>query len=67
MANIIVNGTQTPWEEGMTVTRLLEIKRYTFRLLVVKINGTLVKRADYSTTIIPAEADVMVYHLMSGG
>lgn len=67
MPNIIVNGTPTIWEEGMTVSRLLEIKRYTFRMLVVKINGTLVKKADYASTLIPPEADVMVYHLMSGG
>jgi thiamine biosynthesis protein ThiS len=67
MPQIIVNGTAMDWEEGMTVRRLLQIKRYSFGMLVIRINGTLVKKADYDSTPVPPGADVMVYHLMSGG
>ncbi len=67
MPQIIVNGNPLDWEEGMTVRRLLQIKRYSFGMLVIRINGTLVKKADYDSTLVPPGADVMVYHLMSGG
>lgn len=64
---ITVNNRPVVWEEGMTVTRLLEKMNYTFRLLVVKINGRLVKRKDYDRTEIPSSADVKVLHLVAGG
>jgi thiamine biosynthesis protein ThiS len=64
---ITVNNRPVEWEEDMTVTRLLEKMNYTWRLLVVKINGELVKRKDYAQTKVPAGADVKVLHLVAGG
>jgi len=43
---ISVNNRKVEWEENMRVARLLEIMNYTFKMLVVKINGQLVKRKD---------------------
>lgn len=51
----------------MTVQDALNLMNYTFRMLVVKINGELVPRKEYASTTIPAGADVMVIHLISGG
>jgi thiamine biosynthesis protein ThiS len=64
---ITVNGNPLAWEEGMTVKRILELKNYTFKMLVVKVNGQLVKKDKYSDTVVPEGADVKVIHLMSGG
>ncbi len=64
---ITVNGDKLDWYEGITIQNILEIKNYKFKLLVTKINGTLVKRADYATTTVPDEADVKIIHLISGG
>jgi len=33
--------------ESMTVAKLLELKKYTFRLRIVKINGRLISRDSY--------------------
>lgn len=51
----------------MTITRVLEVMNYTFRMLVVKVNGKLVKREDYKSTYIPEDAEVRVIHLVAGG
>jgi len=51
----------------MTVKNILDAKNYTFKMLVTKIDGTLVKRSDYETTTVPDNADVRVIHLISGG
>lgn len=67
MQTIIVNGNTIPWEEGMTVRRVLQVMNYSFRMLVIKIDGKLVKRDAYDSTPVPAGADVMVYHMISGG
>ncbi len=67
MKTIIVNGNTVEWEEGMTVSALLKKMNYTFRMLVIKIDGRLVRKADYENTEVPEGADVMVMHLISGG
>lgn len=64
---ITVNGEPLEWFRNMTVRDILKARNYTFRMLVTKINGTLVKRADYDTTTVPDNADVQVIHLISGG
>lgn len=64
---ITVNGDPLDWHAGMTVTEMLALKRYTFKMLVVKIDGQLVKKAVWPETVIPAGATVQVIHLMSGG
>ncbi|HPF09713.1 MAG: sulfur carrier protein ThiS [Candidatus Cloacimonetes bacterium] len=64
---LTINGHSKPWKEGMTVQDALHLMNYTFKMLVVKVNGELVVRKDYATTVIPEGADVMVIHLISGG
>jgi len=64
---ITVNGDQMEWTDGMTVADLLARRRFIFRMLVVTINGHLIKRDHYPTTLVPDGADVQVIHMMSGG
>ncbi len=64
---ICVNGEKIEWHEGMTIRDILNAKNYTFRMLVTKVDGVLVKRADYDTSTVPDHADVKVIHLISGG
>jgi len=64
---ITVNGNTVEWEPGLTVTALLAKMNYTFRMLVVKVNGSLVKKDRYAETLVPAGAEVAVIHLISGG
>jgi sulfur carrier protein len=53
--------------ESITVEKLLEIKRYTFRMRTVKINGRIVERDSYSGELIRDGDNVQVIYLMSGG
>jgi sulfur carrier protein len=55
------------WEEGLTVSALLERFRYTFPHIIVKIDGEVVRRGKYPTRAIPDGADVWVIHLIAGG
>lgn len=66
--NIILNNRPESFEaEIMTVQELLEYKRFTFKLLVVKINGLLIKRDGYDKATIREGDQVTVMHLVSGG
>ena len=65
--NITVNDNIIEWRENLTVTELLKIMKYTFPMLIVKVDGEIVKKKQYGLFLIPEDADVKVIHLMSGG
>ena len=54
-------------KEKLSVSELLEIKNYTFKMLVIKVNGKLVKKESYQDYFIQDGDDVTVLHLVSGG
>lgn len=64
---ITVNGNVIEWFEGMTVTDVLSMMKYTFKLLVIHVNDEIIKREEWPSTLIPQGAEVKVIHLMSGG
>lgn len=51
----------------LTVSELLDIKNFTFELLIVRINGELVKQANYSTSTFTNGDKVDVIHVFGGG
>ena len=65
---ITLNNNQEIIEgDTLTVNQLLQVKNFTFKMLIIKINGTLVQKGTYDTTIIHDGDDVSVLHLISGG
>ena len=64
---IVVNGETMQWREGLTIADILKIRNYIFRMLVIQVNGELVKRGTYETATVPDGADVEVIHMISGG
>lgn len=64
---IKVNDRDFEWEEGLTVVKLLEKKRYTFPKIIVRINGQLIKKEDWPNTIINDGDDVKAIHVFAGG
>ena len=65
--SIIVNGRKTDWVENETVKQLLKRIKYTFPLVIVKINDNLILRSNYEKTIIPDKSKIDVIHMISGG
>jgi len=62
-----VNDEPLDWQEGLTVRGVLRARNYVFPLLVVTLDGRLIRREDYDSTPVPDGATVNVIHLMSGG
>jgi len=67
MSTVNVNGNIIEWNEGMTVRDILTVMKYSFKLLIIKVNGELVKRDQYDAYKVPVNSEVEVIHLMSGG
>ena len=54
-------------KEGMTISDILKHKNYTFKMVVVKINGQLIKKNNYNEAIVHDGDDVQILHMISGG
>jgi thiamine biosynthesis protein ThiS len=67
MMTIEINGKEQAFVENETVKQLLKRMNYIFPLVVVKINGTVVPRKDFSEVIVPDESTINILHMISGG
>jgi thiamine biosynthesis protein ThiS len=67
MKIILNNKAEELPGEVLTVNALLKEKNFTFKMLVIKVNGQLIKKNEYDTSLVHDGDDVMVLHLISGG
>jgi sulfur carrier protein len=51
----------------ISIKNLLAEKKFTFKMIIIKVNGELVKKDDYESTIVKDGDKVDVIHLISGG
>ena len=66
--NIVLNNRNETFEqEQFSIKELLAIKKFSFQMLVIKVNGELVHLRDYATTMVKEGDNVMVLHLITGG
>ena len=64
---IRVNGCELPWEPGMTVQQIIQVKNYTFPAVMVNVNGIPVLEEAFETHCVNEGDTVMVLHLIAGG
>lgn len=66
--NIILNNRDESFEESvLTISQILELKKFTFKMLVIKVNGVLVKKDEYNCFTVKDGDDINILHLISGG
>jgi len=51
----------------LTIKELLNLKNYTYKMLIVRVNDKTIKSEDYEKTYIKEGDKVAVIHLMTGG
>lgn len=62
------NRTETiEKHQRITVNQLLELKNFTYKMLMVRVNDSTIKRDEYDKTHIKEGDKVAVIHLMTGG
>jgi len=65
---IILNNRKESFEGSrMNIEDLLKAKNFTFKLLVTKVNGKLIKKEERAGCLIHDGDDVTVLHMISGG
>ena len=61
------NRPETIDKDGITISELLSLKQYTFKMMITKINGKLIKKSERASAIVNDGDDVQVIHMISGG
>lgn len=65
---ILLNSREEQFDKDtMSVSEMLVIKNFTYRMRIVKINGVIISKEKYDTTIISNGDEVQMLYLMSGG
>jgi sulfur carrier protein len=67
MKFILNNREEEICRDSMTVSEMLIFKKFSYRMRIIKINGNLVSKDNYDSTIIHDGDDVQMLYLMSGG
>jgi sulfur carrier protein len=65
---ILLNNREEEFAmETISVSDMLSLKKFSFRMRIIKINGTLISKDMYDSTIIHNGDEVQMVYLMSGG
>ena len=67
MKIILNHKDETIDADTLTLAELIRLKKFTFRILVTKVNGRVVKAEDRDNIWIKDGDNVEVIHLISGG
>lgn len=54
-------------KESLSVNDFLLLKKFSFKMRIIKINGTLISKDNYDNTFIHNGDNVQMIYLMSGG
>ena len=64
---ITAKGKRLEWHEGLTVREVLDTLGYNFPSVLVRVNGAIVRRKSWDSTVVPDEAEVEVRPIVAGG
>jgi sulfur carrier protein len=67
MKIILNNREEEIAGKSVSVSEMLVLKKFSFRMRIIKINGMLISKDKYDTTIINEGDNVQMLYLMSGG
>jgi thiamine biosynthesis protein ThiS len=55
------------WHQGLTIEELLKQVENSRHVAVVRLNGKLVSRPNFATTVVPDQAEVILLPMIVGG
>ena len=65
---ILLNNREEEFlKETISVNEMLFLKKFSFKMRIIKINGVLISKEKYDTTKIHEGDNVQMLYLMSGG
>jgi sulfur carrier protein len=65
---ILLNDREEEFgKETISVSEMLLLKKFSFKMRMIKINGVLISKDNYNSTIVHDGDKVQMLYLMSGG
>jgi thiamine biosynthesis protein ThiS len=65
---ILLNNREEEFKnDSLSVDEMLVLKKFSYKMRIIKINGELISKEKYDSTIIHDGDDVQMLYLMSGG
>ncbi|HBG54352.1 MAG TPA: thiamine biosynthesis protein ThiS [Rikenellaceae bacterium] len=65
---ITLNNRKVKFRNGpMTIAAIMEEKSYHFKMLIVKLNGSIIAKEAFSSTPVKEGDRLDIIHLISGG
>ena len=65
---ILLNNREEELDgDSISVAEMLYVKKFTFKMRIIKINGVLIPKDEYNTTMVQNGDNVQMLYLMSGG
>jgi len=65
---ITLNNTPEEFEANeLSISELLKLKNFTFKMLVVRINEKVIRKHEYDSALVRNGDNVTVLHLITGG
>ncbi len=61
------NRTENFESEPLSIAEIIQLKNFTFKLLVTKLNGKLVKKEDRTKILVKDGDSLLILHQISGG
>jgi sulfur carrier protein len=65
---ILLNNREEEFiKDSISVNEMLLLKKFSFKMRIIKINGIFISKEEYGTTFINEGDNVQMLYLMSGG
>lgn len=64
---ITAKGKRLEWHQGLTVRDVLHTLGYNYPSVLVRVNGAIVRRKVWDSTVVPDEAEIEVRPIVAGG
>jgi len=62
-----LNNRNEEYVSGLTIAKIIEMKKFSYKKKIVTINGEFVEQEDYETSKVNEGDDVKIHHLLAGG
>jgi thiamine biosynthesis protein ThiS len=65
---ILLNNREEEFsKDSLSVDEMLVLKKFSYKMRIIKINGELISKEKYDSTVIHNGDNVQMLYLMSGG
>jgi sulfur carrier protein len=65
---ILLNNREEEFlKDSISVAEMLVLKKFSYKMRIIKVNGLLISKEKYDSTVIKDGDDVQMMYLMSGG